>query len=155
METYVGYYHSPIGLVEIMTTDDAVLSATFVEQEADRQDTVEILERAIQQFDEYFKGVRKDFDLPCHVEGTEFQKNAWNALRKIPYGETKSYKQQAILIGNEKATRAIGNANSKNKISIVIPCHRVVGSNKSLTGYAGGIDRKKWLLAHEQGVLAK
>ncbi|WP_439098730.1 methylated-DNA--[protein]-cysteine S-methyltransferase [Bacillus weihaiensis] len=155
METYVGYYHSPIGLVEIMTTDDAVLSATFVEQEADRQDTVEILERAIQQFDEYFKGVRKDFDLPCHVEGTEFQKNAWNALRKIPYGETKSYKQQAILIGNEKATRAIGNANSKNKISIVIPCHRVVGSNKSLTGYAGGINRKKWLLAHEQGVLAK
>ncbi|WP_420835801.1 methylated-DNA--[protein]-cysteine S-methyltransferase [Bacillus weihaiensis] len=155
METYVGYYHSPIGLVEIMTTDDAVLSATFVEKEADRQDTVEILERAIQQFDEYFKGVRKDFDLPCHVEGTEFQKNAWNALRKIPYGETKSYKQQAILIGNEKATRAIGNANSKNKISIVIPCHRVVGSNKSLTGYAGGIDRKKWLLAHEQGVLAK
>ncbi|APH07164.1 cysteine methyltransferase [Bacillus weihaiensis] len=138
-----------------MTTDDAVLSATFVEKEADRQDTVEILERAIQQFDEYFKGVRKDFDLPCHVEGTEFQKNAWNALRKIPYGETKSYKQQAILIGNEKATRAIGNANSKNKISIVIPCHRVVGSNKSLTGYAGGIDRKKWLLAHEQGVLAK
>nr|WP_273127932.1 methylated-DNA--[protein]-cysteine S-methyltransferase [Bacillus weihaiensis] len=138
-----------------MTTDDAVLSATFVEQEADRQDTVEILERAIQQFDEYFKGVRKDFDLPCHVEGTEFQKNAWNALRKIPYGETKSYKQQAILIGNEKATRAIGNANSKNKISIVIPCHRVVGSNKSLTGYAGGINRKKWLLAHEQGVLAK
>lgn len=148
---YYGYYHSPIGTLEIITTEDALLSAIFVEEIKEVTEQPEILREAIKQFDEYFKGTRKEFDLKCEMVGTEFQKSVWKALTEIPYGETWSYKQQAIAIGNEKATRAVGGANSKNLISIIIPCHRVVGSNKSLTGYAGGLDKKKWLLEHESG----
>ena len=147
---YYGYYSSPIGVLEIITSKDAVLSAMFVEEEKESSEETEILREAISQFDEYFKGTRKDFNIKCEVEGTEFQKTAWKALMEIPYGETRSYKQQAILIGNEKATRAVGSANSKNIISIIIPCHRVIGSNQKLTGYAGGLDKKQWLLEHEK-----
>ena len=147
---YYGYYDSPIGILEIITSEDAIISAMFVEEVKECTEDAEILREAIKQFDEYFKGLRKDFDIKCEVEGTEFQKRAWKALTEIPYGETWSYKQQAIQIGNEKATRAVGNANSKNLISIIIPCHRVIGSNKSLTGYAGGLNRKQWLLEHEK-----
>jgi methylated-DNA-[protein]-cysteine S-methyltransferase len=147
---YYGYYNSPIGILEIITSDYAVISAMFVEKVMENIGESLILKNVINQFDEYFKGTRKDFDIKCEVQGTEFQKKAWDALIEIPYGETWSYKQQAIQIGNEKATRAVGNANSKNLISIIIPCHRVIGSNKSLTGYAGGIDRKQWLLEHEK-----
>jgi methylated-DNA-[protein]-cysteine S-methyltransferase len=146
---YYGYYQSPIGILEIITTEDALVSAIFVEEIKEVKDQPEILRETIKQFDEYFKGTRKEFDLKCEMAGTEFQKSVWKALTTIPYGETWSYKQQAIAIGNEKATRAVGSANSKNLISIIIPCHRVVGSNKSLTGYAGGLDKKKWLLEHE------
>jgi methylated-DNA-[protein]-cysteine S-methyltransferase len=146
---YYGYYHSPIGILEIITTEDALVSAIFVEEVKEVTEQPEILREAIKQFDEYFKGTRKEFDLKCEMAGTEFQKSVWQALTTIPYGETWSYKQQAIAIGNEKASRAVGSANSKNLISIIIPCHRVVGSNKSLTGYAGGLDKKKWLLEHE------
>ncbi|MGH4117226.1 methylated-DNA--[protein]-cysteine S-methyltransferase [Clostridium sp.] len=147
---YHGYYNSPIGILEIVTSDYAVISAMFVEEVTESIGETQILKDVINQFDEYFKGTRKDFDIKCDVQGTEFQKSAWDALIEIPYGETRSYKQQAIQIGNEKATRAVGNANSKNLISIIIPCHRVIGSNKSLTGYAGGIDKKQWLLEHEK-----
>jgi len=147
---YYGYYNSPIGVLEIITSKDAILSAMFVEEEKESSEEIEILREAIKQFDEYFKGTRKDFNIKCEVEGTEFQKTAWKALMEIPYGETRSYKQQAILIGNEKATRAVGSANSKNIISIIIPCHRVIGSNQKLTGYAGGLDKKQWLLEHEK-----
>jgi methylated-DNA-[protein]-cysteine S-methyltransferase len=147
---YYGYYKSPIGILEIITSDTAILSAMFVDEVKETMEDTEILKEAIKQFDEYFRGTRKDFNIKCEVQGTEFQKKAWKALMEIPYGETRSYKQQAIQIGNEKATRAIGNANSKNLISIIIPCHRVIGSNNSLTGYAGGLNRKKWLLEHEK-----
>ncbi len=146
---YYGYYNSPIGILEIITSEDGIISAMFVEETKENAEDTEILREAIKQFDEYFKGTRKDFDIKCEVEGTEFQKRAWKALTQIPYGETRSYKEQAIQIGNEKATRAVGNANSKNLISIIIPCHRVIGANKSLTGYAGGLNRKQWLLEHE------
>jgi len=152
IKRYYGYYNSPIGILEIITSEDAILSAIFVEEAKEIAEDTEVLRDAIKQFDEYFKGTRKDFNIKCEIEGTEFQKKAWKALMEIPYGETRSYKQQAIQIGNEKATRAVGNANSKNLISIIIPCHRVIGSNKSLTGYAGGLNRKHWLLEHEKNI---
>ncbi len=152
---YYGYYNSPIGILEIITSENAILSVEFVDEEKESEKDIEILREAIKQIDEYFKGIRKEFNIKCEMEGTEFQKSAWKALMEIPYGETRSYKEQAIQIGNEKATRAVGNANSKNLISIIIPCHRVIGSNKSLTGYGGGLNRKQWLLEHEKGILRK
>ncbi|HEY5561129.1 MAG TPA: methylated-DNA--[protein]-cysteine S-methyltransferase [Clostridiaceae bacterium] len=146
---YYGYYNSPIGILEIITSDNAIISAMFIEDMKEITSESQILKEAIKQFDEYFKGTRKDFDIKCEIGGTEFQKKVWKALMEIPYGVTMSYKEMAIAIGNIKATRAVGNANSKNIISIIIPCHRVIGSDKSLTGYAGGLNRKKWLLEHE------
>lgn len=103
-----------------------------------------------QQIDEYFTGQRKVFDLPLHLVGTPFQKNVWEGLLQIPYGETRSYKQQSIFLGNEKAIRAVAGANGENGIAIIIPCHRVIGEDGSLTGYGGGLQRKKWLLDHER-----
>jgi len=147
---YYGYYNSPIGVLEIITSDCAIISAMFVDELKETIVESKILIQAIKQFDEYFKGTRKDFDIKCEVQGTEFQKKIWDALMEIPHGVTLSYKELAIIICNEKATRAVGNANSKNIISIIIPCHRVIGSDKSLTGYAGGLNRKKWLLEHER-----
>lgn len=102
------------------------------------------------QFTEYEKGIRKLFDLPLHIVGTEFQKKVWNALLEIPFGETRSYQEIAIRIGNPKAVRAVGGACNRNPIGIIVPCHRVVGKNGSLTGYAGGLDYKKMLLEHEK-----
>jgi len=99
---------------------------------------------------EYFAGQRKQFTVPLHTPGTEFQKSVWNILREIPCGETRSYKQQSIALGKPKAVRAVAAANGQNRVSIVIPCHRVIGSDGSLTGYGGGLDRKKWLLEFEK-----
>ena len=101
------------------------------------------------QVNEYFAGTRKEFDLPLLLVGTDFQKQVWNGLTKIPYGETRSYKQQSIFLGNEKAIRAVAGANGENGIAIIIPCHRVIGEDGSLTGYGGGLPKKKWLLEHE------
>jgi O-6-methylguanine DNA methyltransferase len=103
-----------------------------------------------QQIAEYFLGTRKEFDLPLHFLGTDFQKSVWTGLLQIPYGETRSYKQQSIFLGNEKAIRAVASANGENGIAIIVPCHRVIGENGSLTGYGGGLQRKKWLLDHER-----
>lgn len=108
-------------------------------------------EEAARQLEEYFDGKRSGFDLPLDVEGTPFQQEAWEALRKIPWGETRSYQQQAAAIGRPAAVRAIGTANGKNPISIIVPCHRVIGANGSLTGYGGGMAAKRWLLEHEAG----
>jgi len=109
-----------------------------------------ILHEATKQLDEYFAGKRKVFKLPIYVEGTIFQKKVWNVLKSIPYGQSKTYKEQAILVGSPSSARAVGTANGKNPISIIIPCHRIVGSNGSLTGYSGGIEIKKYLLEMEQ-----
>ncbi len=109
------------------------------------KDTKLLLE-AKKQLEEYFEGKRKVFDLPLKQEGTEFQKKVWEALEKIPYGETRTYKEIAKMVGNEKASRAVGMANNKNNIPIIIPCHRVIGSNGKLVGYALGLDMKKYLL---------
>ena len=99
-----------------------------------------------QELSEYFSDKRKEFTLPLHLVGTDFQKNIWTELLKIPYGKTVSYMQLSEIIGNPKAIRAVANANANNKIAIIVPCHRVIGSDGSLTGYAGGLDRKRWLL---------
>ncbi len=103
-----------------------------------------------QQMDEYFLGTRKEFSVPLHMLGTPFQLRVWNGLLNIPYGETRSYKEQSVFLGDEKAIRAVAGANGENGIAIIIPCHRVIGSNGSLTGYGGGLQRKKWLLDHER-----
>ncbi len=102
------------------------------------------------QMNEYFSGQRKTFDIPLHLAGTAFQQQVWNGLLQIPYGETRSYKQQSVFLGNEKAIRAVAGANGENGIAIIIPCHRVIGGNGSLTGYGGGLQRKQWLLSHER-----
>jgi methylated-DNA-[protein]-cysteine S-methyltransferase len=108
---------------------------------------------AISQLEEYFAGSRQNFDLPLDLRGTEFQIEAWRALADIPYGHTASYGQQAASIGRPKAVRAIGGANGRNPVAIVLPCHRIVGADGSLTGFGGGIAVKKWLLDHEQSIL--
>lgn len=113
-----------------------------------------VLDRAVAQLGEYFAGRRTDFDLPLDPLGTPFQKQAWDALVKIPFGETISYGEQAAMLGDRNKSRAVGAANGKNPIPIVVPCHRVVGSNGHLTGFAGGLDVKAWLLDHEFKVRA-
>lgn len=147
-------YESPIGVIEIIGAEDAIISILFSEQGEKvnflQNDTPQVLVDCFHQLDEYFKGIRYEFTVPYRIEGTEFQKNVWKALTSIPYGETGSYKDIAILIGNENAIRAVGNANGKNKVSIILPCHRIIGSNGKLTGYAGGLWRKEWLLQHEK-----
>jgi methylated-DNA-[protein]-cysteine S-methyltransferase len=107
------------------------------------------LPEAVRQLEEYFAGKRRDFDLPLHLDGTEFQQRVWRVLTEIPYGETWSYGELAKRIGNPNASRAVGLANGRNPVSIVVPCHRVIGADGSLTGYGGGLQRKQWLLAHE------
>jgi len=113
-----------------------------------------ILENLKNELSEYFAGKRQQFTVPLIFAGTEFQKKVWNELLKIPYGKTISYKQEAINMGHEKAVRAVANANGCNKISIIVPCHRVIGSDGSLTGYASGVERKQWLLNHEKKSMA-
>jgi len=145
---------SPIGTVTIEADDDHILQIMF------DQDDVEIhpnawTEQCKVQLQDYFRGKRTEFDLPVKFQGTAFQEQVWQALLDVPFGETATYGQQAEKISNPKAVRAVGAANGKNKLNIVVPCHRIVGSDGSLTGYGGGIDRKKWLLQHEEKVSGK
>lgn len=147
-------YKSPIGIVEIVGTEEVVSSIMFIEGDevsnTVNSETPQVLVDCSIQLDEYFKGDRHIFSFPYNLEGTEFQKKVWNALTTIPYAETGSYKDIATAIKNEKAVRAVGTANGKNRLSIIIPCHRIIGSNGRLTGYAGGLWRKEWLLQHER-----
>ena len=112
-------------------------------------DAARILGDARLQLEEYFAGARRAFDLPLAVQGTSFQRRVWDALRGIPFGETISYLELARRVGDPRAVRAVGGANGRNPVSIVVPCHRVIGADGSLTGFGGGIERKRWLLAHE------
>jgi len=144
------YFDSPLGLMEIESDEGNIVSVYFLKEKRYNEKSTPLLVETKKQLREYFNGKRTVFDLPCKVEGTDFQKNVWKELTKIPYGKTCSYKDIAVGIGNEKASRVVGNANNKNKISIIIPCHRVIGSNGKLVGYEGGLWRKKWLLEHEE-----
>jgi len=147
-------YKSPIGVIEIIGTDEAIISIMFVERDVEtnsvQDESPKVLKDCLQQLEQYFKGDRHEFTFPYTFEGTDFQKTVWNALTEVPSTETVSYKDIAVSDGNDKAVRAVGTANGKNKLSIVIPCHRIIGSNGKLTGYAGGLWRKEWLLQHEE-----
>lgn len=146
-----GYMNSPLGVIEVVCSSDALLSVSYVENLSEN-DNNELLEKVLLQLTEYFNGKRTNFDIPVHFSGTEFQKKAWLELINIPFGDTIYYQEQAIKIGKPKAIRAIGSANSKNKISIIVPCHRVIGKSGDLVGYAGGLSRKKWLIEHEKRI---
>lgn len=147
---------SPIGPLTLVASD-RVLIALYMREHRHRPEssafgaaTDEGFTDAIQQLDEYFRGERTEFALPMAAQGTAFQRKVWAALRGIPYGETVTYGQLAATIGRPTASRAVGLANGRNPISVVVPCHRVVGSNGKLTGYGGGIERKRFLLEHER-----
>lgn len=148
------YYQTPIGLLELAADEHALKSIYFVEEKSDSEETENsVLEQTRIQLDEYFAGKRKEFNLPLEPEGTDFQQKVWNKLKEIRYGFTSSYLTIARRLKDRNAVRAVGMANGKNPISIVIPCHRVIGSNGKLTGYAGGLWRKEWLLKHEGAIL--
>jgi methylated-DNA-[protein]-cysteine S-methyltransferase len=144
---------SPLGTIVICANDRAITAVSFDDASAtEATDTSPILEMAAKQLSEYFANERTGFHLPLEPEGSKFQRSVWNTLLDIPFGKTESYLGVSKIIGDEKALRAVGLANGKNPIAIIIPCHRVIGSDGSLTGYAGGLWRKEWLLRHE-GVL--
>jgi methylated-DNA-[protein]-cysteine S-methyltransferase len=150
-QTYTAYYQSPIGLVEIVADDQAIKSVYFVEAEraAPPAQLPPLLADGLAQLAAYFQGERQEFSLPLEPAGTDFQKRVWRQLLTVPYGKTASYMDIAKAVATEKAVRAVGLANGQNPISIIIPCHRIIGSDGSLTGYGGGLWRKEWLLKHE------
>ena len=142
------YMNSPIGVLEIVENGQAITGISFGNS-GQREERTALLEEAVRQLEEYFGGRRKEFDLPLDPVGTAFQKQVWEELKKIPYGETRSYGQLAKAIGNPKACRAVGMANHRNPIPIIVPCHRVIGADGTLTGYAGGLAIKRILLELE------
>ncbi len=147
-ELYRDYVKSPIGNIEVIANDQYLLSIYFVKRVKSKRANT-ITNRTCRQLQEYFSGKRRIFDLPLYMKGTRFQQSVWKALTKINYGETCSYADVAKKIKNPKAVRAVGSANGKNPISIVVPCHRVIASDGSLAGYASGTNKKAWLLKHE------
>lgn len=149
METV--YINSPLGITKIVGDEDgiAVISVSDVGTNEVSEKIPEVLKEAVFQLQEYFDKKRTDFDFKLNPKGTEFQQKVWKALLEIPYGKTISYMDQTKKLGDIKAIRAVASANGKNPLWIVVPCHRVIGTNGSLTGYAGGLSRKKWLLEHE------
>jgi len=158
MEKLTAYINSPIGFLEIKGNKDAIFSIRFrdvVDKRNESSAGAEMIDKCIEQLDAYFKGEQKTFNLNLEPEGTDFQKSVWDALLTIPYGRRNSYRQIAESLGNPLAGQAVGAANGKNPIAIVVPCHRVIGSKGELTGYAGGIHRKKWLIEHELGIYQK
>lgn len=144
------YYKTPIGIAEIIGNNDGISSISVLDNEVEIPTNIPIsLQECVQQLDEYFKGERTTFTIKLNPKGTEFQQKVWKELSQVPFGKTKTYLEQSKKLGDVKAIRAVASANGKNPIWIVIPCHRIIGSDGSLTGYAGGIWRKKWLLEHE------
>jgi len=148
-EKFTTYYHSPIGIIEIVGNENGISSVLFVEHDEIRSEIPNCLKDCTTQLDEYFNGARKEFFLKLDLQGTDFQKRVWNKLLRIPFGKTVSYLDIAVAIGNRKSIRAVGSANGRNPICIIVPCHRVIGTNGSLTGYGGGLWRKEWLLKFE------
>ena len=146
----VTYYKTPIGIARIVGDVDGISSITVVDSIAETSTKIpECLEDCVMQLEEYFQKKRTVFNIKLNPQGTDFQKKVWKELQQIKYGKTRSYLKQSEIMGDVKAIRAVASANGKNPIWIVIPCHRVIGSDGSLTGYAGGLWRKRWLLEHE------
>jgi len=149
------HYESPIGWIEIEGGAAGVAALNFVDARSagragrDRKPLPAPLARCLVQLDEYFRGVRTSFSVKLDLGGTEFQRRVWKELLAVPFGRTTTYKAVAAAIGQPEATRAVGGANHRNPVSIIVPCHRIVGSDGRLTGYGGGLWRKEWLLRHE------
>lgn len=153
MESYYqSFKHSRLGELTIVCSDEALTGVCFGRYHKNNyiNKQTDLAIKVQRQLEEYFTGNRTIFDIPIKLSGTEFQKSVWEELVKIPYGETRTYQQIAIAIGNPKACRAVGMANNKNPIAIIIPCHRVIGANRKLVGYGGGLEKKEWLLQLER-----
>ena len=151
---YETYHKTPVGFAHIVADDEHIIKVSIRDEEYDAEPiTSPILAEAVKQLQEYFAGDRKVFDLPLKQPGTDFQQQVWQQLLQISYGKTITYGQQSQLMNTPLAIRAIAAANGKNNLWVIVPCHRVIGSNGSLTGYAGGLWRKKWLLEHESRVM--
>ena len=154
-------YDSPVGILKIKILNEQICEISYSDEKSETEGDAtklsvkskKILEKTIRQFDEYFAGERKIFDLPLQQTGTSFQQKVWDELINIPFGKTISYLQLARRLGDEKSIRAAASANGRNKLNIVVPCHRVIGSNGTLVGYGGGLPRKKWLLDHEKKMI--
>mgnify|MGYP000385922624 CR=1 FL=1 len=148
METCI--IKTPLGYTKITGDNNGIASVTVLNSEEQISDIIpESLEDCVYQLNEYFEGKRQVFDLNLNPQGTDFQKTVWDALLTIPYGKTMSYLELSKQLGDVKAIRAVANANGKNPLWIIVPCHRIIGTDGSLTGYAGGLHRKQWLLEHE------
>lgn len=147
---YLDYVESPVGLLKIEATEDQMVALRLVREKEERVFRNRVTEKAKAQLEEYFLGKRTDFDLPLKTNGTKLQEAVWQALRAIPYGQTCSYSRIAAIVGRPKAHRAVGSANRLNLLPIIIPCHRVIAKDGKLAGYALGVDKKAWLLRHEQ-----
>jgi methylated-DNA-[protein]-cysteine S-methyltransferase len=147
------YYDSPIGVLKIGGTDIYITEISFAENENEpapnTSESSPLIHRCTEQLIEYFSGTRQVFDIPYHQSGTEFQEKVWAKLAEINYGSTYSYGDLAKKLGDPKVVRAAAAANGKNKLMILVPCHRIIGADRSLVGYAGGMQKKKWLLQHE------
>lgn len=160
MQLVYMYMDSPVGALKLVAHDHALVAVMWDNEDHKRVRLAEMIEdhqhlmllRVKKQLEQYFAGQRQQFDLPLDFQGTAFQQQVWQALLTIPYGETRSYKDIAIQLGNVKAVRAVGAANGKNPISIIAPCHRVIGSSGALVGFAGGLDKKQILLSSEQQI---
>lgn len=150
---YFTYYQSPVGLLKIGGTDSYIAELGFVDNNDQmvhgEPGVSEVMHQCTEQLIEFFNGKRRSFDIPVYQDGTAFQQKVWGELLNIPFGKTISYLDMAKRLGDEKVIRAAASTNGKNKIAIIVPCHRVIGSDKSLVGYGGGLWRKKWLLQHE------
>ena len=142
---YITYLKTPIGQIKLTADNNAVNSILFVfnDTEMEEENINQVVTQCKKELAEYFAGKRKEFDVPIHQTGTGFQQRVWNELMKIPYGKTVSYNDIAIALGDKKSVRVVGSSNGKNLISIIVPCHRVIGSDGSLTGYAGGLWRNR------------
>jgi methylated-DNA-[protein]-cysteine S-methyltransferase len=156
-QEYKAYCQSEIGLIEVVGTEKIIKTVEFIDDEVETlskhlppTDLPPIIAACLTQLEEYFQGDRQEFSLTLAPEGTDFQQAVWRQLETIPYGQTVSYLEVARQVGNKKAVRAVGAANGQNPIAIIVPCHRVIGSNGQLTGYGGGLWRKAWLLNHEK-----
>ncbi|HLF45017.1 MAG TPA: methylated-DNA--[protein]-cysteine S-methyltransferase [Chitinophagaceae bacterium] len=153
---YTTFYHSPIGLLKISGTEKYICEVSFYDKAQKptgrKKNMPPLMIQCVEQFIQFFQGERRIFELPVYQPGTKFQQSVWNELTTIPFGKTISYLELARKTGDTKAVRAVANANGKNNLAIIVPCHRVIGSNRELIGYAGGLWRKKWLLEHEAKV---
>lgn len=147
METAI--FSSPVGFIEVKGDEAGIKSVLFFDNAMVTEPIPPVLQACVTQLQEYFKGNRREFSVKLNPQGTDFQKKVWNELQNIPFGTTITYRELAIRLGDVLCIRAAGTANGKNKINIIIPCHRVIGSDGSLTGYGGGLPRKRFLLRHE------